>query len=194
LSVVNTICVFTKYKLLNPSLRLRQHKHASPRLSKMLITTRNDYKQSVIDSDNSVKQNGHANSYSNATHKGTNFVHLRRGTLYKALLSAKKCVDLIRNRGVFGGFLSNKKIFVRRMRGIVAMLYKYFFTAKKKIHTLAHNDEGTLLDFENKNNEDGLSELKILVSVVRFRPGPPKSNNALLKRGIFFWSGGEMVT
>jgi hypothetical protein len=60
------------------------------------------------------------------------------------------------------------------MRGIVAMLYKYFFTAKKKIHTLAHNDEGTLLDFENKNNEDGLSELKILVSVVRFRPGPPR--------------------
>ncbi|WP_072582007.1 hypothetical protein [Polynucleobacter sp. MWH-Adler-W8] len=80
----------------------------------------------------------------------------------------------MRNRGGFGGFLDNKKIFVRRMGGIVAMLYKYFFTAKKKIHTLAHNDEGTLLDFENKNNEDGLSELKILVSVVRFRPGPPR--------------------
>jgi hypothetical protein len=31
--------------------------------------------------------------------------------------------------------------------------------------------------------------LKILVSVVRFRPGPPNSNNALLMRGIFFWSG-----
>ena len=29
--------------------------------------------------------------------------------------------------------------------------------------------------------------MKILVSVVRFRPGPPNSNNALLMRGIFFW-------
>ena len=93
-----------------------------------------------------------------------------------ALRYANKSVDLMRNRGVFGGFLGNKKILVRRTRGIVAMLYKYFFTAKKKIHTLAHNDEGTLLDFENKNNEDGLSELKILVSVVRFRPGPPRFN------------------
>ena len=74
--------------------------------------------------------------------------------------------------------MGNKRILVRRTRGIVAMLYKYFFTAKKKIHTLAHNDEGTLLDFENKNNEDGLSELKILVSVVRFRPGPPRNTIA----------------
>ena len=173
LNVVNTICVFTKYKILNPSLRLHQHKHASPRLNKMLITTRNDYKQSVIDSDNSVKQSGHENSYSNATHKRTKFVQVHRATLYRALRYANKSVDLMRNRRVFGGFLGNKKILVRRTRGIVAMLYKYFFTAKKKIHTLAHNDEGTLLDFENKNNEDGLSELKILVSVVRFRPRPP---------------------
>ena len=96
----------------------------------------------------------------------------------------------MRNRGVFDGFSSNKKILVRRMRGIVAMLYKYFFTAKKKIHTLAHNDEGTLLDFENTNNEDGQSELKILVSVVRFRPGPPNSNNALLRAGHFLLSWG----
>jgi hypothetical protein len=101
-----------------------------------------------------------------------------------ALRYAYKSVDLMRNRGVFGGFLGNKKILVRRTRGIVAMLYKYFFTAKKKIHTLAHNDEGTLLDFENKNNEDGLSELKILVSVVRFRPGPPRILNSPLV-GLF---------
>jgi hypothetical protein len=31
-----------------------------------------------------------------------------------------------------------------------------------------------------------LPGLKILVSVVRCRPGPPNSNNALLMRGIFF--------
>ena len=175
MGVVNTICVFTKSKLSNPSHRLHQHKHASPHLNKMWITTRNDYKRSVIDSDNSVKQNRNANSYSNATHKRTKFVQVRRATLYRALRYANKSVDLMRNRGGFGGFLGNKKILVRRARGIVAMLYKYFFTAKKKIHTLAHNDEGTLLDFETKNNEDGLSELKILVSVVRFRPGPPRN-------------------
>jgi len=37
-----------------------------------------------------------------------------------------------------------------------------------------------------KRKQSHLSGLKILVSVVRFRPGPPNSNNALLMRGIFF--------
>jgi len=32
--------------------------------------------------------------------------------------------------------------------------------------------------------------LKILVSVVRFRPGPSNSNNALLYAGHFLWSSG----
>ena len=67
------------------------------------------------------------------------------------------------------------------------MLSKYFFTALKKITAHTQNFSSTLYVFENKRNEDGLSELKILVSVVRFRPGPPNSNNALLMRGIFFW-------
>ena len=53
------------------------------------------------------------------------------------------------------------------------MLSKYFFTALKKITAHAQNFSSTLYVFENKRNEDGLSELKILVSVVRFRPGPP---------------------
>jgi hypothetical protein len=105
-----------------------------------------------------------------------------------ALRYANKSVDLMRNRGGFGGFLGNKKILVRRTRGIVTMLYKYFFTAKKKIHTLAHDYEGTLLDFDNKNNEDGQSELKILVSVVPFRPRPAKTRIVLLL-GYFWLSG-----
>jgi hypothetical protein len=54
------------------------------------------------------------------------------------------------------------------------MLSKYFFTELKKITAHAQNFSSTLLDFENKRNEDGQSELKILVSVVRFRPGPPR--------------------
>ena len=53
------------------------------------------------------------------------------------------------------------------------MLSKYFLTALKKITAHAQNFSTTLYHFENKRNEDGLSELKILVSVVRFRPGPP---------------------
>ena len=53
------------------------------------------------------------------------------------------------------------------------MLSKYFFTALKKITAHAQNFLSTLYVFDYKRNEDGLSELKILVSVVRFRPGPP---------------------
>jgi hypothetical protein len=54
------------------------------------------------------------------------------------------------------------------------MLSKYFFTALKKITAHAQNFSSTLYVFDYKRNEDGLSELKILVSVVRFRPGPPR--------------------
>ena len=53
------------------------------------------------------------------------------------------------------------------------MLSKYFFTALKKITAHAQNFSSMLYVFDYKRNEDGLSELKILVSVVRFRPGPP---------------------
>ena len=55
------------------------------------------------------------------------------------------------------------------------MLSKYFFTALKKITAHAQNFSSTLYVFDYKRNEDGLSELKILVSVVRFRPGPPRN-------------------
>jgi len=58
------------------------------------------------------------------------------------------------------------------------MLSKYFFTALKKITAHAHNFSSTLYVFDNKRNEDGLSELKILVSVVRFRPGPPYTHRS----------------
>ena len=62
------------------------------------------------------------------------------------------------------------------------MLSKYFFTALKKITAHAQNFSSTLYVFENKRNEDGLSELKILVSVVRFRPGPPRNNETPIDR------------
>ena len=52
------------------------------------------------------------------------------------------------------------------------MLSKYFFTALKKITAHAQNFSSTLYVFDYKRNEDGLSELKILVSVVRFQSRP----------------------
>jgi hypothetical protein len=67
------------------------------------------------------------------------------------------------------------------------MLSKYFFTELKKITAHAQNFSSTLLDFENKRNEDGQSELKILVSVVRFRPGPPRFYKPP-SGGFFIWA------
>ena len=64
----------------------------------------------------------------------------------------------------------------------------YFYAAWDKSTTLTKNFPPMLYLFDFKYLLGGLSELKILVSVVRFRPGPPKSNDALLLRGIFFWS------
>ena len=64
------------------------------------------------------------------------------------------------------------------------MLSKYFFTALKKITAHAQNFISTLYVFDYKRNEDGLSELKILVSVVRFRPGPPRNTKTTF--GWFF--------
>ena len=68
------------------------------------------------------------------------------------------------------------------------MLSKYFFTALKKITAHAQNFLSTLYVFDYKRNEDGLSELKILVSVVRFRPGPPRITIAhLLGYSLLVW-------
>ena len=68
------------------------------------------------------------------------------------------------------------------------MLSKYFFTALKKITAHAQNFSSTLYVFDYKRNEDGLSELKIRVSVVRFRPGPPRISIAHLL-GYFSFVG-----
>ncbi len=64
------------------------------------------------------------------------------------------------------------------------MLSKYFFTALKKITAHAQNFSSTLYVFDNKRNEDGLSELKILVLVHRFRPRPPRNTKTTF--GWFF--------
>ena len=60
------------------------------------------------------------------------------------------------------------------------MLSTNFLSALKKITTHAQNFSSTLLDFDFQYLLGGLSELKILVSVVRFRPGPPRISIAHL--------------
>ncbi len=51
----------------------------------------------------------------------------------------------------------------------------YFYAAFNKSTTLTKNFSGMLYPFDFKYLLGGLSELKILVSVVRFRPGPPRT-------------------
>jgi hypothetical protein len=65
------------------------------------------------------------------------------------------------------------------------MLSTNFLSALKKITTHAQNFSSTLLDFDFKYLLGGLSELKILVSVVRFRPGPPILSAQLFSVGRF---------
>ncbi len=61
----------------------------------------------------------------------------------------------------------------------------YFYAAWDKSTTLTKNFPSMLYVFEIKRNEDGQSELKILVSVVQFRLGPPKNTKTTL--GWFFY-------
>jgi hypothetical protein len=75
----------------------------------MLRTEESNYKRSVKDSDDSVRQNEHESNYRHATHKRTKFVQVCRGTLYNALLDADKSSRLNQNRTVFGGFCVIKK-------------------------------------------------------------------------------------
>ena len=127
----------------------------------MLRTKESNYKQSVKDSDDSVRQNEHENNYRQATHKRTKFVQVCRVTLYNALWDADKSSLLNQNRTVFGGFCVIKN-FANRLRGIVEMLSKYFFTALEKITAHAQYISATLYLFDSNRNEDGQSELKPL--------------------------------
>jgi hypothetical protein len=48
-------------------------------------------------------------------------------------------------------------------------------SARVKIRAAAHEKFSAFKPLDLKQNRSGQSELKILVSVVRFRPGPPKN-------------------
>jgi hypothetical protein len=66
------------------------------------------------------------------------------------------------------------------------MTVKIFYARRVQYATLARKVVWPTQPFENRFLLGGLSELKILVSVVRFRPGPPRITIAHLL-GYFFY-------
>jgi hypothetical protein len=183
---VNTICAFTSYSLnqLNPSPHLLPHRHALTHLSKMFSATSNSLRMKKKDSVNSVKENSNASNYSNATsqRKEVGFAVLNRTS---PLLVKPEILKIRRIVGFLIEILGNIKIIPTRTRGIAKMGVNYFYAAWDKSTTLTKNFPPMLYVFDNKRNEDGLSELKILVSVVRFRPGPPRNTKTTF--GWFFY-------
>ena len=89
------------------------HKHAFTHFNRMLRMEESNYKQSVKDSDDSVKLNANATQSKNAIHKRKEITIARKGTPYNAGQAVRmKCIDLTQNRMVFGGLCCNKKIFL----------------------------------------------------------------------------------
>ena len=60
---------------------------------------------------------------------------------------------------------------------IVKMTVKFFYARGVQYETLARKVFWLTQPFEKRYLLGGLSELKILVSVVRFRPGPPSKQS-----------------
>jgi hypothetical protein len=133
----------------------------------MLRTEESNYKRSVKDSDDNVRQIGSASFY-------------------------RKLLNLIQTTGFSAPNSAITKFYFDCMRDIVKMNVNYFYAAFKKSTTLTKNFSGMMYPFDFKYLFGGLSELKILVSVVRFRPGPPNSNNALLCAGHFLLGFGRV--
>ena len=112
---VNTRCAFLNFHLKqsNQSHPLRPHKQELTRLNKILKMVGDNYKQSVKDSNDSVKLNANATQSKNAIHKRKEITVARKGTPYNAGQAIRmKCIDLTQNRMVFGGLCCNKKIFL----------------------------------------------------------------------------------
>jgi hypothetical protein len=127
------------------------------------------------DSANSVKENSNASNYSNAISQrkevGLTVLHRTSPLLVKPeMLKMRQIV------GFLTEILGNIKITPTRTRGIAKMGVKYFYAAWDKSTTLTKNFPPMLYVFDFQYLLGGLSELKILVSVVRFRPGPPRFN------------------
>ena len=172
---VNTICAFTSYSLnqLIPSPHLIPHRHALIHLSKMFSATSNSLRMKKKDSANSVKENSNASNYSNATNQRKEVVIAVLNRTSPLLVKP----EMLKMRQIVGflvEILGNIKIIPTRTRGIAKMGVNYFYAAWDKSTTLTKNFPPMLYVFDFQYLLGGLSELKILVSVVRFRPGPPR--------------------
>jgi len=141
----------------------------------MFSVTSNSYTTKKKDSANSVRENSNASNYNNAINQRKEIgraVFNRTSTL----LVKPKTTEIRRNVGFLVEIVGNKKIIPTRVRGIVKMGVNYFYAAWNKSTTLTKNFPPMLYLFDFQYLLGGLSELKILVSVVRFRPGPPKTS------------------
>jgi len=147
----------------------------------MLNVTSNNYRQSVTDSDSNVMQNAYANSRS--------VKQQRSNLLCYVLLRLKRCVNDTEPIKITGSVAKNiliYKMIGRRLTGIAQILLctKQNSTACKPAQIHAHQILSMLHPLEIEHSRSGQSELKILVSVVRFRPRPP-----VFKPPCFFASG-----
>jgi hypothetical protein len=90
----------------------------------------------------------------------------------------------VRNRLESTGSAAKNIVFYktneRRLTGIAQILIRKMrnLTACKTAQIHAHQFLSTLSNVEIEQNKNGKSELKILVSVVRFRPGPPNKSRS----------------
>ena len=189
---VNTICAFTNSSLnqLNPSpLSLQRRQELTP-LSKRFSVTSNSLRMKKKDSANSVKENSNASNYSNAISQrkevGLAVLHRTSPLLVKPeMLKMRQIV------GFLTEILGNIKITPTRTRGIAKMGVNYFYAAWDKSTTLTKNFPPMLYVFDFQYLLGGLSELKILVSVVRFRPGTPRNTKTTF--GWFFLLRGWLL-
>ena len=136
----------------------------------MLNVTSNNYRQSVTDSDNNVMQNAYANSRSGK--------HQRSNLLCCVLLRFKRSVNDTEPIKITGSVVKNIVIYKMsgiRLTGIAQILLRKMqnLAACKAAQIHAHQILSVLHPLVIEHSRSGQSELKILVSVVRFRPRPP---------------------
>jgi hypothetical protein len=95
-----------------------------------------------------------------------------------ALVSADKTRQLSQNRGLFSQTHSIFKHSIAWLSGIAKIVCcverQYFLRLNTLANTVAHLASSAGQTLENAIVRSGQSELKILVSVVQFRLGPPK--------------------
>ena len=136
----------------------------------MLNVTRNCYRQNVTDSDSNVTQNAYANSSS---------VKLQRSNLLCCvLLRLTRCVndtEPVKNTGIWRENIVFYKPSGTGKAGIAKILLRTSetFLLRRCVAFVAHHFAFTLLNFEKRQQIVWNSDLKIRVSMVRFRPRPP---------------------